>query len=138
MAKLHGYSVQEALNASLGQMGTFVTLDASDLVSAGTAGDSLTAGAYGSPTLTNTTHVVIPRNATQLLIYSEGDIYWKFSSYSTISTDDDIDDDIDLKMVGGNLISLAIPRGLQSPGETMAFSFLSTNDTTHIVRMVGV
>ncbi len=141
MAKLHGFSVQEALNASLGQMGDFKVLDASDKIDgAGSAGDSITAGGYGSPTLTNTVHVAIPRGATQILIYPEGDIYWRFSSYATsTTTDDDIDNDTDLKMVGGNLISLAVPRGATTSDKpNMMFSILSTSATTHVVRIVGV
>ena len=141
MAKLHGYSVQEALNASLGQMGDFIVLDASDkIVGAGSDGASITAGAYGSPTLTNTIHVKIPSGATQILVYPEGDIYWRFSSYSaSTTTGDDIDDDTDLKMVGGNLISLAVPRGaLTSDKPHMMFSILSTSATTHVVRIVGI
>ena len=66
--------------------------------------------------------------------------YWRFSSYATsTTTDDDIDNDTDLKMVGGNLISLAVPRGATTSDKpNMMFSILSTSATTHVVRIVGV
>tara|TARA_R100001594_G_C3960826_1_gene245352 strand:+ start:65 stop:478 length:414 start_codon:yes stop_codon:yes gene_type:complete len=137
MAKIHGYSVQEALNASLGQMGQYIVLDASYKASgAGSAGASITAGSNADTT--NTTHVNIKKGFTQILVYPEGDIYWKFSSTSALSTDDDVVANTDLKMVGGNLISLAVPRGQQANGEEMLFNFLSTSTTQHVVRIVGV
>jgi hypothetical protein len=133
MADLHKFTVQESLNANLGQSGNFNILDASSGGLGGSAGASIAAGSNAD--VTNTKHLDISSGTHQLLIWADGDIYFNFAT-----SDLDVDTDTSLKLSGEALTSLSVPYGLMSKagGETIRFNFLSTSTTTHTVRIVEV
>jgi hypothetical protein len=131
MADLHKYTVQESLNASQGVSGKFTQLDASSGGLGGSAAAVISAGS--SADVTNTKHLDLDPSTHQLLIYSAGDLYFNFAN-----SDEDIIANNSLILPGNQLISLAVPRGVGSRGDTIRFNFNSTSTTTHTVRIVEV
>ena len=114
MADIHTYSVQEALNTTVGGEWT--------VASAGTAGSSASTG--------NTTHKAL-KGATGILgVYSAVEIYFNFSSTTT-----DVNASNDMIIPKNTLMFLTIPRGL---GTTIYFNYNSTSTTTGAVRLVEV
>ncbi len=131
MADLQKFRSHEALNTTAA--GKFSVADASSGGLSGTAGDSITAAAIGSPTLTNTLHMDLASDTHQLLVYAAADIYFNFAT-----SDLDIDNDIDLILPGGSLTSIAVPVGMRSTrSDTIRFNFQST-DSACVVRIVEV
>jgi hypothetical protein len=114
MADTHTYSVQEALNTTVGGEWT--------VASAGTAGSS--------DAVTNTTHKSL-KSATGLLgVYSAVEIYFNFSASAT-----DVNASNDMIIPKNTLMFLTVPRGL---GLTINFNYNSTSTTTGAVRLVEV
>tara|TARA_R100000655_G_C2954040_1_gene187788 strand:- start:639 stop:983 length:345 start_codon:yes stop_codon:yes gene_type:complete len=114
MADIHTYSVQEALNTTVGGEWT--------VASAGTAGSSAN--------VNNTTHKAL-KGATGILgVYSAVEIYFNFSSTTT-----DVNASNDMIIPKNTLMFLTIPRGL---GTTIYFNYNSTSTTTGAVRLVEV
>ena len=131
MADLHKFTVQESLNASQGVSGSFNQLDASSGGLGGSGGAVIAAGS--SANVNNTKHLDLTSGAHQLLIYSEGNIYFNFAA-----SDEDVVANNSLILPGSTLVSLAIPRGIARAGETIRFNFNSTSTTTHTVRIVEI
>ena len=77
----------------------------------------------------NTVHVDVS-GASQLGLYSSGEIYFNFSTTTT-----DVTTANDLKLPAETLTFITIPRGL---GATIYFNHLSTTTTAHTVRIVEV
>jgi len=114
MADLHTYSVQEALNATVGGGWT--------VSSAGTAGSS--------SAVTNTTHKSLTGSTGTIGVYSAVEIYFNFSTTTT-----DVNASNDLLIPKNTLTFLTVPKGL---GNTVYFNYNSTSTTTGAVRIVEV
>jgi hypothetical protein len=114
MADLHKLTVQEAMNAS-GPGGVWTVNGVS------TTGSSASTG--------NTVHVDVS-GASQLGLYSSGEIYFNFSATTT-----DVTTANDLLLPATTLTFITVPRGL---GSTIYFNHLSTSTTAHTVRIVEV
>ena len=114
MADLHTYSVQEALNATVGGGWT--------VSSAGTAGSS--------SAVTNTTHKSLTGRTGTIGVYSAVEIYFNFSTTTT-----DVNASNDLLIPKNTLTFLTVPKGL---GNTVYFNYNSTSTTTGAVRIVEV
>tara|TARA_R100000655_G_scaffold55561_1_gene93606 strand:- start:2408 stop:2752 length:345 start_codon:yes stop_codon:yes gene_type:complete len=112
MADTHTYSVQEALNTTVGGEWT--------VSSAGTAGSSAD--------VTNTTHKLLKASTGNIMIYSAVDIYFNFTTSETA-----VNASNDLVIPKNTLTSMIIPRGL---GNTIYFNYNSTSTTTGAVRIV--
>jgi len=114
MADTHIYSVQEALNTTVGGEWTVAT--------AGTAGSSAD--------VANTTHKSLKASTGVLGIYSAVEIYFNFTSSET-----NVNASNDMIIPKNTLMFLTIPRGL---GNTVYFNYNSTSTTTGAVRMVEI
>ena len=114
MADTHRYSVQEALNTTVGGEWT--------VASAGTAGSSAD--------VANTTHKSLKTSTGVLGIYSAVEIYFNFTSSET-----NVNASNDMIIPKNTLMFLTIPRGL---GNTVYFNYNSTSTTTGAVRMVEI
>ena len=114
MADLHKYSVQEALNTTVGGSWTVAT--------AGTAGSSADEN--------NTTHKLLSSSSNTIGVHSAVEIYFSFATSET-----DINKSNDLIIPKNTMIYLTVPRGL---GNTVYFSILSTSTTTGAVRLVEI
>tara|TARA_R110000744_G_C19367374_1_gene562044 strand:- start:95 stop:439 length:345 start_codon:yes stop_codon:yes gene_type:complete len=114
MADIHTYSVQEALNTTVGGEWT--------VASAGTAGSSAA--------VTNTSHQLLKGSTGTLGVYSAVEIYFNFSASQT-----DVNASNDMLIPKNTLMFLTIPRGL---GFSLYFNYNSTSTTTGSVRMVEV
>jgi hypothetical protein len=114
MANLHKYSVQEALNATVGGKWTVST--------AGTAGSSAS--------VNNTSHKLLQASTSTLGVYSAVEIYYNFTASET-----NVDDSNDLLIPANTQFFITVPRGL---GSTIYFNFNSTSTTTGAVRMVEI
>ena len=114
MANLNKLSIQEAANAA-GSGGQWTVNAVS------------TTGSNAD--VANTVHVKVT-NASQLGLYSSGEIYFNFSATTT-----DVTTANDLKLPAETLTFITIPRGL---GATIYFNHLSTTTTAHTVRIVEV
>ena len=114
MAKLHEFSVQEAMNAS-GPGGEWTVNSVS------------TTGSNAN--VANTVHVLVT-GATQLGLYSSGEVYFSFSSAETSITIAN-----DLILPANVLTFITVPNGL---GPAIYFNHLSTSTTAHTVRIVEV
>jgi len=114
MADTHTYSVQEALNTTVGGEWTVAT--------AGTAGSSAD--------VANTTHKLLKTSTGVLGIYSAVEIYFNFTSSET-----NVNASNDMIIPKNTLMFLTIPRGL---GNTVYFNYNSTSTTTGAVRMVEI
>ena len=111
--------------------GNFNQLDGSSGGLGRSSGDAIAAGS--SANVTNTKHLDLSTGVHQLLIYSAGDIYFNFAT-----SDEDVVANNSLILPGGVLISLAVPIGIISSGDTVRFNFNSTSTTAHVVRIVEV
>jgi len=114
MANLHKLTVQEALN-STGPGGVWTVNGVS------------TTGSNAD--VTNTVHVDVS-GASQLGLYSSGEVYFNFSGTTT-----DVTTANDLKLPASTLLFITVPRGL---GNTIYFNHLSTSTTAHTIRIVEV
>ena len=114
MADTHTYSVQEALNTTVGGEWTVAT--------AGTAGSSAD--------VNNTTHKSIKESTGILGIYSAVEIYFNFTTSET-----NVNASNDLLIPANTQFFITVPRGL---GNTVYFNFNSTSTTTGSVRMVEI
>ena len=114
MADIHTYSVQEALNTTVGGEWT--------VASAGTAGSSASTG--------NTTHKALKASTGSVGVYSAVEIYFNFSTTTT-----DVNASNDMIIPKNTLMFLTIPRWL---GTTVYFNYNSTSTTTGAVRLVEV
>jgi len=114
MADIHTYSVQEALNTTVGGEWT--------VASAGTAGSSASTG--------NTTHLLLKAATGAIGVYSAVQIYFNFSATTT-----DVNASNDLLIPPNTLTFITIPRGL---GNTLYFNYNSTTTSTGSVRVVEV
>ncbi len=101
MADIHTYSVQEALNTTVGGEWT--------VASAGTAGSSAN--------VNNTSHQLLKGATGTFGVYSAVEIYFNFSSSQT-----DVNASNDMIIPKNTLMFLTIPRGL---GTTMYFNYNS-------------
>ena len=116
MADVHRQSVQESLNV--------------DTSAGWSVKSAITAGTNAATT--NTVHYTIGASASQLGVYSAGNIYFNFST-STSSTDGDCSTTNDLVIPGNTTFFLKVPRGL---GTTIYFNALSESSATKAVRIV--
>jgi len=114
MANLHKYSVQEALNATVGGKWT--------VSSAGTAGSSAD--------VANTSHKLLQASTSTLGIYSAVEIYYNFTASET-----NVNASNDLLIPANTQFFITVPRGL---GDAVYFNFNSTSTTTGSVRMVEI
>ena len=114
MADVHKYTVQEALNTTVGGEWT--------VASARTAGSSAD--------VNNTTHKSIKEATGILGIYSAVEIYFNFTS-----SEANVNASNDMLIPKNTLTFLTIPRGL---GATVFFNYNSTSTTTGSVRMVEI
>ena len=114
MADVHKYTVQEALNTTVGGEWSVAT--------AGTAGSSAD--------VNNTTHKSIKESTGILGIYSTVEIYFNFTS-----SEANVNASNDMLIPKNTLTFLTIPRGL---GSTVYFNYNSTSTTTGSVRMVEI
>tara|TARA_Y100000592_G_C5396910_1_gene281119 strand:+ start:162 stop:506 length:345 start_codon:yes stop_codon:yes gene_type:complete len=114
MANIHTYSVQEALNTTVG--GTWT------VASAGTAGSSAD--------VNNTTHKLLKGNTGVLGVYSAVEIYYNFSS-----SEINVNATNDLLIPANTQFFITVPRGF---GNTVYFNYNSTSTTTGSVRMVEI
>ena len=112
MADLHTYSVQEALNTTVGG-GWSVS-------SAGTAGSSAD--------VNNTTHKSISSSTGNIGVYSAVEIYFNFASSET-----NVNASNDLLIPKNTLTFITVPRSL---GNTIYFNYNSTSTTSGAVRIV--
>ena len=112
MADVHAYTVQEALNTTVGGEWT--------VASAGTAGSSAN--------VNNTTHKSLMERTGTIGIYSAVEIYFNFASSET-----DVNASNDLLIPKTTLTFITVPRGL---GSTIYFIYNSTSTTTGAVRIV--
>lgn len=112
MADIHAYTVQEALNTTVGGEWT--------VASAGTAGSSASTG--------NTTHKSLKEATGTIGVYSAVEIYFNFASSGT-----DVNASNDLLLPKNTLTFITVPRGL---GSTIYFNYNSTSTTTGAVRIV--
>ena len=112
MADIHAYTVQEALNTTVGGEWT--------VASAGTAGSSASTG--------NTTHKSLKEATGTIGVYSAVEIYFNFASSGT-----DVNASKDLLLPKNTLTIITVPRGL---GSTIYFNYNSTSTTTGAVRIV--
>ncbi len=131
MAKLHKFTVQEALNASQGNAGGWTQADAASGGLGGSAEAVIAAGS--SANANNTVHFDLADSTTLLMLYAEGPVYFNFAA-----TDEDIVANNSLILPDSQLISIAVPRGLAAKGDTIRFNFNSTSTVTHTVRIVEV
>ena len=114
MADVHKYTVQEALNTTVGGEWTVAT--------AGTAGSSAD--------VANTTHKLLKEATGVLGIHSAVEIYFNFTSSET-----NVNASNDMLIPKNTLTFLTVPRGL---GSTVYFNYNSTSTTTGSVRMVEI
>ena len=112
MAKIHKYSVQEALNTTVGGEWTVATV--------GTAGSNAD--------VANTTHQLIKESTGSIGVYSAVEIYFNFTSSET-----NVNASNDLLIPKTTLTFITVPRGL---GSTIYFNYNSTSTTTGAVRIV--
>ena len=112
MADLHKLTVQEAMNAS----------------GAGGQWSVQAVATHGGTGTTDTIHVDVS-TAGQIGIYSEGEIYFKFSKDAGV----DVETDDDLKLPDNTLTFITVPRAL---GPTIYFNHLGVAVTT--VKVVEV
>lgn len=112
MANTHTYSVQEALNTTVGGEWT--------VASAGTAGSSAD--------VANTSHQLLKASTGSVGIYSAVEIYFNFASSET-----NVNASNDLLIPKNTLTFITVPRGL---GNTIYFNYNSTSTTTGAVRIV--
>ena len=116
MADLHKRSVQESLNV--------------DISAGWSVKSAITAGTNAATT--NTVHYTVGATASQLGVYSAGNIYFNFST-STSSTNGDCNTSNDLIIPGNTTFFLKVPRGL---GATVYFNALSETSAAKAVRIV--
>ena len=114
MANLHRYSVQEAVNSTVGGSWTVST--------AGTAGSSAD--------VANTSHKLLASSTSTLGVYSAVEIYYNFATSET-----NVNASNDLLIPANTQFFITIPRGL---GNTVYFNFNSTSTNTGAVRMVEI
>ena len=114
MADLHKFTVQEALNATVGGGWT--------VSSVGTAGSS--------SAVTNTTHKSLTGSTGTIGVYSAVEIYYNFTTSET-----NVNASNDLLIPANTQFFITVPRGL---GNTVYFNFNSTSTTTGAVRMVEI
>ncbi len=112
MADTHTYSVQEALNTTVGGEWT--------VASAGTAGSSAN--------VNNSIHQVLKASTGTIGVYSAVEIYFNFATSGT-----DVNASNDLLIPKNTLTFITVPRGL---GHTIYFNYNSTSTTTGAVRIV--
>ena len=112
MADLHKYSVQEALNNTVGG-GWSVS-------SSGTAGSSAD--------VNNTIHKSIHSSTGNIGVYSAVEIYFNFTTSET-----NVNASNDLLIPKNTLTFITVPRAL---GNTIYFNYNSTSTTTGAVRIV--
>ena len=112
MADIHAYTVQEALNTTVGGEWT--------VASAGTAGSSAN--------VNNSTHKVLKASTGTIGVYSAVEIYFYFATSGT-----DVNASNDLLLPKNTLTFITVPRGL---GNTIYFNYNSTSTTTGAVRIV--
>lgn len=112
MADIHRYSVQEALNTTVGGEWS--------VTSAGTAGSSAD--------VANTTHQVLKASSGTIGVYSAVEIYFNFTTSET-----NVNASNDLLLPKNTLTFITVPRGL---GKTIYFNYNSTSTTTGAVRIV--
>ena len=112
MADIHAYTVQEALNTTVGGELT--------VASAGTAGSSASTG--------NTTHKSLKEATGTIGVYSAVEIYFNFAYSGT-----DVNASNDLLLPKNTLTFITVPRGL---GSTIYFNYNSPSTTTGAVRIV--
>tara|TARA_R100001530_G_scaffold74547_1_gene52478 strand:- start:130 stop:489 length:360 start_codon:yes stop_codon:yes gene_type:complete len=119
MANLHKLSVQEAMNA--GGSGGVWTVNA--VSTTGSNAD-----------VANTVHVKVT-NASQLGLYSSGEIYFNFANGET-----NCNTSGDLKLPAETLTFITVPLGLEASGidADIYFNHLSTSTTAHTVRIVEI
>ena len=128
MANLQKFRTHEALNTTSAAGWNQLSRD----VIGGSAGDAINAGSVSAAT--NTIHVPLTAGTNQLLVYSDGNIYFTFSA----GEGQDVVHNNSLVLPGSALTSIAVPLGLQTGNETMYFNFNSTTTTLHVVRIVEV
>ena len=114
MAKLHKYSVQEALNTTVGGGWTV-----SNVGTAGSSGD-----------VANTTHKSIATTTGTIGVYSAVEIYFNFTT-----TETNVTAGTDMVLPKNTLTFLTVPRGL---GNTIKFNYNSTSTTTGAVKIVEI
>ena len=114
MANLHRYSVQEAVNSTVGGSWTVAT--------AGTAGSSAD--------VANTSHKLLLGSTSTLGVYSAVEIYYNFTTSET-----NVNASNDLLIPANTQFFITVPRGL---GNTVYFNFNSTSTNTGAVRMVEI
>ena len=112
MADIHAYTVQEALNTTVGGEWT--------VASAGTAGSSAD--------VANTTHKSLKASTGTIGVYSAVEIYFNFTTSET-----NVNASNDLLLPKNTLTFITVPRGL---GNTIYFNYNSTSTTTGAVRIV--
>jgi hypothetical protein len=112
MANVHKYTVQEALNTTVGGEWTVAT--------AGTAGSSAD--------VNNTTHKLLKEATGTIGVYSAVEIYFNFTTSET-----NVNASNDLLIPKNTLTFITVPRGL---GSTIYFNYNSTSTTTGAVRIV--
>ena len=112
MANVHQYTVQEALNTTVGGEWS--------VASAGTAGSSAD--------VNNTTHQSIKEKTGTIGVYSAVEIFFNFTSSET-----NVNASNDLLIPKNTLTFITVPRGL---GSTIFFNYNSTSTTTGAVRIV--
>ena len=116
MADVHRHSVQESLNV--------------DTSAGWSVKSAITAGTNAATT--NTAHYTIGSAASQIGIYSAGNMYFNFS-ISVSGTDGDCSTANDLIIPGSTTFFLKVPRGL---GATIYLNVLSESSATKAVRIV--
>ena len=119
MANLHKLSVQQAVNAA-GSGGQWTVNAVS------------TTGSNANDA--NTVHVKVT-NASQLGLYSSGEIYFNFANGET-----NCNTTGDLILPANTLTFITVPLGLEASGidGDIYFNHLSTSTTAHTVRIVEV
>ena len=112
MANLHKFTVQESLNANLGQSGKFNILTASN---AGTADD-----------VANTNHVSLSSDCHQILIYAAGDIYFNFDIAQT-----DCSTSTNPILAAETLHNVAVPHGIKNgASDTIYLNYLAVSTSS--------
>ena len=114
MADLHKYSVQEALNTTVGGSWTVATV--------GTAGSSAD--------VNNTTHKLLSSSSNTIGVHSAVEIYFNFTASET-----NVNASNDLLLPKNTLTFITIPKAL---GNTIYFNYNSTSTSTGAVRIVEV
>ena len=112
MADIHAYTVQEALNTTVGGEWT--------VASAGTSGSSAN--------VNNSTHKVLKASTGTIGVYSAVEIYFNFATSGTY-----VNASNDLLLPKNTLTFITVPRGLVN---TIYFNYNSTSTTTGAVRIV--